>query len=159
MTVPTSLRGLYRQRLRWARGLMQVFHKHADVALHWKYRRMWPMFVESALSIVWALCFVVLTGIWIASYAIGVPPVGASPIPNLWGMTIGTLCLLQLLVGTLVDRQYDRSILRYYAYAVWYPLVYWMFLSLTTVLSLNWLFRRPAAAAVRWNTQRSGSAA
>jgi biofilm PGA synthesis N-glycosyltransferase PgaC len=74
-------------------------------------------------------------------------------------MTIGTLCLLQLLVGTLVDRQYDRGILRYYAYAVWYPLVYWMFLSLTTVLSLNWLFRRPAAAAVRWNTQRSGSAA
>jgi biofilm PGA synthesis N-glycosyltransferase PgaC len=159
MTVPTSLRGLYRQRLRWARGLMQVFRKHADVALHWKYRRMWPMFVESALSIVWAVCFVVLTGIWLASWAIGVPPVGASPIPNLWGMTIGTLCLLQLLVGTLVDRQYDRGILRYYAYAVWYPLVYWMFLSLTTVLSLNWLFRRPVAAAVRWNTQRSGSAA
>lgn len=159
MTVPTSLRGLYRQRLRWARGLMQVFHKHADVMRHWKYRRMWPVFVESALSILWAACFVVLTAIWLVSWGLGYPPVGASPIPNLWGMTIGTLCLLQLLVGTLVDRQYDRGILRYYAYAVWYPLVYWMFLSVTTVLSLSWLLRRPQAQAVRWNTRRSGPAA
>jgi len=159
MTVPTSFKGLFSQRLRWARGLMQVFHKHADVMRHWKYRRMWPVFIESALSILWALCFVVLTTIWIASWSIGVPPVGASPIPNLWGMTIGTLCLLQLLVGALVDRRYDPGILRFYAYAVWYPLIYWMFLSVTTVLSLGWLLRRPQAAAVRWNTQRTGPAA
>lgn len=159
MTVPTTVKGLYKQRLRWARGLMQVFHKHADVMLHWKFRRMWPVFVESALSIVWALCFVVLTLIWVASYAIGVPPVGASPIPNLWGMTIGTLCLLQLLLGTLVDRRYDKGILRYYPYAVWYPLVYWMFLSVTTVLSLSWIFRRPARSGVRWDTQREGPGA
>lgn len=159
MTVPATLRGLYQQRLRWARGLMQVFHKHSDVMLHWKFRRMWPVFIESALSIVWAVCFVVLTLIWVGSYAIGVPPVGASPIPNLWGMTIGTLCLLQLLLGTLVDRRYDEGILRYYPYAVWYPLVYWMFLSITTVLSLSWIFRRPATQGVRWNTEREGPAA
>lgn len=159
MTVPTSIAGLYKQRLRWARGLMQVFHKHADVIAHWKYRRMWPVFIESALSILWALCFVVLTLIWIASWSIGVPPVGASPIPNLWGMTIGTLCLLQLLIGTLVDRRYDPEILRFYAYAAWYPLLYWMFLSVTTVLSLGWLFKRPARGSVRWDTRRTGAGA
>jgi poly-beta-1,6-N-acetyl-D-glucosamine synthase len=159
MTVPTSFKGLFKQRLRWARGLMQVFHKHADVMTHWKYRRMWPVFIESALSILWALCFVVLTLIWIASWSIGVPPVGASPIPNLWGMAIGTLCLLQLLIGTLIDRRYDPGVLRFYAYAVWYPLVYWMFLSVTTVLSLGWLFRRPVRGSVRWNTSRKGAGA
>jgi biofilm PGA synthesis N-glycosyltransferase PgaC len=156
MTVPTSLSGLYRQRLRWARGLMQVFRKHADVMAHWKYRRMWPVFIESALSTLWALCFVVLTLIWVVSYSLGVPPIGASPIPNLWGMTIGTLCLLQLLIGTLVDHRYDATILRYFVYAVWYPLLYWMFLSVTTVLSLSWLFRRAPRAAVRWDTARTG---
>jgi biofilm PGA synthesis N-glycosyltransferase PgaC len=159
MTVPSSARGLFKQRLRWARGLMQVFHKHADVITHWKYRRMWPVFVEAGLSILWALCFVVLTSIWLVSYAIGIPPVGASPIPNLWGMTIGTLCLLQLLVGTLVDRRYDPGILRHYPYAVWYPLVYWMLLSLTTVLSLGWLIRRPQRLPVRWSTARKGAGA
>jgi biofilm PGA synthesis N-glycosyltransferase PgaC len=159
MTVPASYRGLWKQRLRWARGLMQVLHKHRDVMTHWKYRRMWPVFIESSLSTLWALCFVVLTGIWTVSWSAGLPPVGASPIPNLWGMTIATLCLAQLAIGTLIDRRYDRSIVRMLPYAVWYPIVYWMFLSMGTVVSLHWLFRRPTRTPVRWNTQRTGSAA
>jgi biofilm PGA synthesis N-glycosyltransferase PgaC len=159
MTVPVSYRGLWKQRLRWARGLMQVLHKHRGVMAHWKYRRMWPVFVESSLSTLWAVCFVVLTSIWTISWAAGLPPVGASPIPNLWGMTIATLCLVQLSMGTLIDRRYDRSIVRMLPYAVWYPIVYWMFLSIGTVLSLHWLFRRPARTSVRWNTQRTGASA
>lgn len=159
MTVPVSYRGLWKQRLRWARGLLQVLHKHRDVMTHWKLRRMWPVFVESSLSTLWALCFVALTSIWTVSWAAGLPPVGASPIPNFWGMSIGTLCLLQLAVGTLIDRRYDRSILRMLPYAVWYPIIYWMFLSLGTVVSLHWLFRRPTRTSVRWNTQRTGASA
>lgn len=159
MTVPLSWRGLFRQRLRWARGLMQVLHKHADVIVTWKRRRMWPVFVESVLSILWALCFVLLTVVWTASYAVGTPPVGASPIPNLWGMAIATICLLQLLTGAIVDRRYDRGILRSLPYAVWYPLLYWAFLALTTVLSLPYLFRRPVQGPVRWTTAREGRAA
>ena len=159
MTVPATYRGLWKQRLRWARGLMQVLHKHRDVMAQWKYRRMWPVYVESSLSTVWALCFVVLTSIWTVSWMAGLPPVGASPIPNLWGMAIATLCLVQLTVGTLIDRRYDPSIVRMLPYAVWYPIVYWMFLSLGTVMSFHWLFRRPARTSVRWNTQRTGSAA
>ncbi|MCI1193104.1 glycosyltransferase [Calidifontimicrobium sp. SYSU G02091] len=158
MTVPLSWRGLYRQRRRWARGLMQVLHKHADVMRHWRYRRLWPVFVESSLSILWAVCFVVLSAIWIASYALGLPPVGASPIPNLWGMTIATICLAQLFTGAWVDRRYDPDIVRFVPYAVWYPLVYWMFQSVTTVLSLSYLFRRPQREAVRWRTVREGAA-
>ena len=158
MTVPLGLRGLFRQRLRWARGLMQVLHKHADVIVTWKRRRMWPVFVESVLSIFWALCFVLLTLLWAISYAVGLPPVGASPIPNLWGMAIASICLLQLLTGALVDRRYDRGILRLLPYAVWYPLLYWAFLALTTVLSLPYLFRRPVRESVRWTTAREGKA-
>jgi biofilm PGA synthesis N-glycosyltransferase PgaC len=159
MTVPLSLRGHFRQRLRWARGLMQVLRKHHDVMRHWKFRRMWPVFVESSLSILWACCFVVLTTLWIVSYAAGYPPVGASPIPNFWGMTIGTLCLLQLGVGALVDRRYDRGIWRFFPYAIYYPLVYWALLAITTVLSLRYLFMAPRTQPVTWTTQRSGSAA
>jgi biofilm PGA synthesis N-glycosyltransferase PgaC len=159
MTVPVTYRGLWKQRLRWARGLLQVLHKHRDVMAHWKFRRMWPVYVESSLSTLWAFCFVVLTAIWTVSWAAGLPPVGASPIPNFWGMSIASLCLVQLCVGTLIDRRYDRSIVRMLPYAVWYPIIYWMFLSLGTVLSLHWLFRRPTRTPVRWNTQRTGAAA
>ena len=154
MTVPESLRALFRQRMRWARGLMQVMRRHGDVLTHWKYRRMWPIFTEAALSTLWALDFVVLTVLWAVSYAAGVPPVGAHPIPNFWGMTIATICMLQLLEGVLVDRPYDPDTPRFYPYAVWYPIIYWALIQLATFLSLHHLFRRIKRQPVRWTTQR-----
>jgi len=154
MTVPSTLSGLMHQRRRWSRGLMQVLHKHRDVMRHWRYRRMWPIFIESSMSILWSVCFVVLTALWIVSYLAGYPPVGAHPIPNLWGMVIATLAMLQLLTGTLLDRRYDPDTLKYYLYAVYYPIVYWMLLAWTNFISLAWLFRRPSRQAIRWRTVR-----
>ncbi|MDO9387441.1 MAG: glycosyltransferase family 2 protein [Thiobacillus sp.] len=154
MTVPSTLSDLFSQRRRWSRGLMQVLHKHHDVILHWKYRRMWPIFIESFLSILWSACFVILTTLWIVSYAAGYPPVGAHPIPNLWGMVIATLAILQLFTGTLLDRRYDPGSLKYYPYAVYYPIVYWMLLAWANFISLHWLFRRPSRKSIRWSTVR-----
>jgi biofilm PGA synthesis N-glycosyltransferase PgaC len=159
MTVPAGWRALARQRLRWSRGLMQVLRRHADVIVRWQCRRLWPVFVESALSIAWALCFVVLTTIWLLAAALGLPPVGATPLPSVWGMSIGTVCLVQLAAGAWIDRRYDAGIVRLVAYAVWYPLLYWAFIALTTVASLPWLLRKPRAVPVRWHTPRTGARA
>jgi biofilm PGA synthesis N-glycosyltransferase PgaC len=74
-------------------------------------------------------------------------------------MTIGTICLLQLGTGALIDRRYDPFISRYYPYAVWYPIIYWAILAATTVASLTYLFRRPGKDSITWNTQRKGKAA
>lgn len=154
MTVPSGFSGLINQRRRWSRGLMQVLRKHADVMAHWKFRRMWPIFIESCLSILWSACFVLLTSLWIVSYAVGYPPVGAHPIPNLWGMVIATLAMLQLLTGSLMDRRYDPDTIKYYFYAVYYPIVYWMILAVANFISIPWLFRSPAKQAVHWRTER-----
>jgi biofilm PGA synthesis N-glycosyltransferase PgaC len=159
MAVPLSYRGLFRQRLRWARGLAQVLHKHRDVLATWNCRRLWPVFVESSLSILWSMCFVFLTALWALSYAVGLPPVGASPIPNLWGMSIATLCLVQLTTGVLIDRRYDPRVTRFLPYAVWYPIIYWAVLALTTVIAMPYLFKRPAKESVRWRTARTGKSA
>ena len=154
MNVPTTLKGLFKQRLRWARGLLQVLRKHRDVMTTWKMRRMWPIFIESSLSALWALCFVSLTTIWIISYSLGYPPIGASPIPNLWGMIIATMCLVQLFVGAWMERRYDPDILSYYPYAIYYPIVYWMFMSICSVIALPRLFWTPRAKPVVWSTPR-----
>lgn len=156
MRVPETLPALVRQRRRWALGLAQVARRHAGVLVSWRTRRMWPMFYEALLSILWAYCFVVLTALWVLSWSMGVPPVGASPIPNWWGMMIGTLCLTQLLTGVLLDSRYDRSILRYYPVAVSYPIVYWMLMALVTVFATPaGLFRRASKGAItQWKTQR-----
>lgn len=159
MTVPTSYRGLFRQRLRWARGLAQVMRRHWRVITQWKCRRMWPIFVESVMSISWSVCFFGFTLLWAVSHAVGYPPIGANPMPNLWGMTIATVCIAQLAWGTLVDARYDRDTPKFLPYAVYYPIIYWMFLALCAVLAIPHLFRRPAKQSVRWSTTRPGEGA
>ena len=135
MNVPQSLNGLWHQRRRWALGLSQVLTRHAPEALQWKNRRLWPVLIEACLSISWAYIYVFLTIIWLTSYFVGYPPIGASPIPNLWGMLIGTTCLCQLGMGVLLDRRYDKNLGRYYIVAVFYPLVYWIMMSVITVIT------------------------
>ncbi len=135
MRVPATLRGLWRQRRRWATGLGQVLRRHGRRAMGWKTRRQWPLVIEAWASIFWAYCFVVLTLLWIFCYWIGYPPLGASPIPNWWGMLIGTMCLIQLMTGMLMDRKYDSEIPLYYFTAIFYPLLYWMLMAVITAIS------------------------
>jgi poly-beta-1,6-N-acetyl-D-glucosamine synthase len=158
MQVPSGVAGLLKQRIRWARGLAQVLRRHlGGVALSWRQRRFWPVLVEAILSIGWAYCAVLLTGIWGLSWAAGLPPIGVSPIPNWWGMLIATCCLLQLLTGVLIERRYDRDITPYYGVAVLYPVIYWMLMIVVTFvgtpLGLFGKLRRGSVS--RWRTART----
>lgn len=155
MTVPSTFPALWRQRRRWATGLVQVLRRHWPIALDWRCRRQWPVLVEAALSIVWAHAFVVLMLFWLVSLAIGIEPVGASPFPNGWGMLIGSLCLVQLSVGVLLDRRYDRSVVSAVWIAPLYPLLYWAVMAAVTVRSTipALLASRPSAPA-QWHTSR-----
>jgi len=135
MRVPQSLQGLWRQRRRWALGLSQVQHRHWRTVLRWEHRRFWPVLLEANLSVFWAYTYVFLSMVWLVSYALGYPPVGASPIPNFWGMLIATVCVLQLITGVLLDRHYDRTLPRYFVTAVFYPLIYWILMAVITVVT------------------------
>jgi biofilm PGA synthesis N-glycosyltransferase PgaC len=156
MRVPATLRGLWRQRRRWATGLAQVLRRYGRQGVAWKSRRLWPLIFESFLSLAWAYCFVLLTTLWIISYSVGYPPIGASPIPNWWGMLIATMCLAQLLTGVLLDRRYDRRIPLFYVMAIFYPLVYWIIMAVVTALSTPRaiLESHTRRAPVRWKPVR-----
>lgn len=155
MRVPERLRDLWKQRRRWSFGLAQVLRRHGRAALAWRNRRFWPVVAESVTSIFWGYSFVILTTVWTISYAVGYPPVGASPIPNWWGMMMATVCLGQLLTGVLLDRRYDIGLGRSYAVAVFYPLIYWMLLALVTFRSTpEGFLRAPARKGTRWRTRR-----
>src|SRR5439155_892529 len=109
---PGILRPLWKQRRLWARGLAQVLRRHYHVPFRWKLRRLWPVWYESVASILWAYTMVGITLYWVVSRASGYVPYGASPIPNFWGMTIATACMVQLFVGALMDAPYDKGVLR-----------------------------------------------
>jgi poly-beta-1,6-N-acetyl-D-glucosamine synthase len=158
MEVPPTLGELWKQRRRWARGLAQVLSKHRHVIGTWKLRRLWPVFWEGVLSIAWAYTFLGLTTYWVVAHAVGFSPYGSSPIPNLWGMLIATACLAQLATGVLLDRRYDRDLAKYFPFAVLYPLVYWMLMSvISAIYTIDGLLRKRPAVQV-WHIHRAGGA-
>ncbi len=156
MRVPQSVDGLWRQRRRWALGLSQVLVRHWREMMHWKHRRFWPVLIEANMSVVWAYIYVLLTIVWIVSYAVGYPPIGASPIPNFWGMLIATVCLGQLVTGVLLDKAYDALLPRYFIVAVFYPLIYWILMAVITVTTtpLGFNVNRQKSKYTLWKTIR-----
>src|SRR5579864_8490234 len=155
MIVPDTLTVWWKQRRRWALGLGQILRRHARIFKDWRCRRMYPLYVESALSYLWSLTFIAVTAFWIFCYAMGYPPKGGSPIPNLWGMLLFTFCLMQLACGTWIDSKYDPQIKRYFATSILYPSLYWLLLAMTSsVYTTRGLLKRiNPFAPTRWHIQ------
>jgi len=154
MQVPETLRGLWRQRKRWALGLAQVLKRNAPMLADWRSRRLWPVFVEAVLSIAWAYCAVTMFGFWVASYALGLQPLGANPVPNFWGMVIATVALAQLGVGVWLDQHYNRRVRRFYLWAAMYPLFYWGLMLVITVSATPAALLGRRRSTSHWKTDR-----
>jgi len=154
MQVPETLRGLYVQRKRWATGLAQVLHRNASMFGDWRTRRLWPVFIEAIVSVMWAYTAVTMIGFWALSYAIGLAPLGANPLPNFWGMVIATVALVQLGVGLWLDRHYNPSVGRFYLWAAMYPLFYWMLMLVITVTATPAALLGRRRRTTHWKTER-----
>ena len=154
MQVPETLKGLYRQRRRWATGLAQVLRRNATMFRDWRSRRLWPVFIEAVLSVAWAYTAVLMIGYWSLSYAMGLHPLGANPVPNFWGMVIATVALVQLGVGVWLDRRYNRTVGRFYLWAAMYPLFYWMLMLCITVVATPGALLGRRGTTSHWKTER-----
>lgn len=153
--MPETLRGLYRQRQRWATGGIQTVLRYSLVLLHPRHWRMWPVWGEYLLSVLWAYAmFLVLL---LAIVRPWMPPgwqVGF--FPEWRGTLLGITCMTQMLVSLWIDRYYDRHLLRYFLWTVWYPLAFWMISMVTTVIALpRALLRRTGKRAI-WRSPDRG---
>ena len=157
MLVPETIGVWWKQRTRWATGLGQVLRRHSYIFTGWRWRRLQPLYIESVLSYMWAVTFIVITSYWIFCHAVGHPPRGGSPVPNFWGMLIYSCCLVQLAVGTWMDSKYDPDIVRHYPVSIIYPTFYWILLTLSTcIYTTVGLFRRiDLLKPIRWNIEHS----
>ena len=153
--MPETLRGLYRQRQRWATGGIQTVLRYSLVLLRPRHWRMWPVWAEYLLSVLWAYAmFLVLL---LAIVRPWMPPgwqVGF--FPEWRGTLLGITCMTQMLVSLWIDRYYDRHLLRYFLWTVWYPLAFWMINMVTTVIALpKALLRRTGKRAI-WRSPDRG---
>lgn len=136
--VPETVKGLWRQRLRWSQGGVEVLRKHRGIWKDWRQRRLWPIYVENCTSIFWAYCFwfMALASLTIAIFDLAFPVYIAPPMPPRWtGSLLAMICILQFSVSMMVDRTYEKKMLRYLFWIIWYPFMYWMISSLTVVFA------------------------
>lgn len=139
--VPETLRGLWRQRLRWARGGMEALLVHWRALLRWRGRRMWPVMVELVVSTAWCYLVVAVIAAWLVSQVapawVPEPLRVSSLLPGWSGSLLAMVCLLQFSVGLALDRRYEGSgLVRQLFWAIWYPALYWLITAGTSVVAL-----------------------
>jgi len=161
IVVPETLRGLWQQRMRWARGGIEAARKHSYLLGRWSERRMWPVFIEYLLGAVWCygwlltvilfLCTWLFPDTWPVKYSV------PTLFPRWTGVVLAMTSLLQFTVGLFLDSHYEKGILRNLYWAIWYPMVYWTLSSITTVMAIpQVLLRHGRPQHVRWQSPDRG---
>ncbi|MFP4698479.1 MAG: poly-beta-1,6-N-acetyl-D-glucosamine synthase [Eubacteriales bacterium] len=158
MLVPETLIGLWKQRVRWAQGGMEVLIRHKNIFKDLRYRRLAPIYIEELLSIVWAIGWITLL-----IYSIYDMITGGPTIFRLFrsGAYLSVLCLIQFFVAMVIDRRYDEQLLKYYLWAIWYPTFYWYFNAFVIIRALPRAitFRKRQKKFATWNSPDRGISA
>jgi biofilm PGA synthesis N-glycosyltransferase PgaC len=149
--VPESIRGLWRQRLRWARGGMEAALRHSRSIFRWPKRRMWPVLAELMVSTAWCYAVFLVLIAWILTQLAPawIPPglQVATLLPGWSGSLLAMVCLLQFLTGLALDRRYEgRGLMRQLFWAIWYPALYWIIAAGTSVVALPLALRHRGRA-------------
>ena len=150
--MPETLRGLWRQRRRWADGGLEVLAANLDLLAHPRQWRLLPLLLEPLASLLWANLLALLLllaplapllqGQWGLS--------AAGWLPH--GFTVALLlaCALQFAISFWLDRPYDVGLRRIGFWMIWYPAAYWLLSFAATVVACwRWPRRRNGVRA-RW---------
>ncbi|WP_266157316.1 poly-beta-1,6-N-acetyl-D-glucosamine synthase [Dyella silvatica] len=149
--MPETLHGLWKQRLRWAQGGVEVILRYSTGLLRWRHRRKWLVALEYIFSLAWAYVMLLIITLWLLGLVLPLPPALYIPtlLPQWHGVVLGMVCLIQFAASTLIDRRYEVRVGRNYYWMIWYPLVYWLLITAATVVAFpKALFKRKGTRAV-----------
>lgn len=157
--MPETLRGLWKQRQRWAQGGAEVGLKYISVLFSWKQRRLWPLMLDFLLSTVWAFAMALTIALWALGTFVDLDP--ALRVTRVWppsftGMILAMSCLLQFGVSVLIERRYEPGIARSLFWIVWYPFVYWLINLCTTLFSFPKVMLQIRRRRARWSSPDRG---
>jgi len=151
--MPETLKGLWKQRLRWAQGGAEVFLVNIRRLWAWEFRRMWVLFAEFCLSTIWAFSYAISILLFFLSLVVTLPEnllIHRILPPEFTGLLLGAVCLLQFFVSLLIDRRYEKGIAKSLFWVIWFPVVYWMLSLFTTLVAFPKVMLRRRRARARW---------
>lgn len=112
---------------------------------------MWVIYLEYITSVCWAYSMAFVIGMWLVGLVFPMPERWqVSLMPGWHGVLIGSTCLMQVLVAMMLDRSYDRPMLRHFYWMIWYPLAYWMLNMATTIVAVPKSLLRHAGKRAIW---------
>lgn len=136
--MPETLRGLWKQRLRWAQGGVEVLRRYGHQVLRWHRRRMWGVLLEYTTSVLWAYVMAAIFALYLLGLLLPLPDTLSVPtlLPQWHGVILGVTCLVQFAVSLIIDSRYEKGLWRVYFWVIWYPLAFWLISMLTTVVAV-----------------------
>lgn len=154
MQVPTTVRSLWAQRKRWARGQGEVLRSHLRDIVRWKHRSLWPLALEGLASLVWVMGLAIGLVLMLIDFA--VPSIDSvSDFTLVWGIAISIVALLQVGLAIRLDARYDPLAKGAYLLAPIYPLCFWLFSAAAALRTETvGLVNGPRKERVVWNIER-----
>lgn len=151
--MPETLKGLWKQRLRWAMGGTQVLLKNLNIFRHPRQLRLWVLMAEMILTLIWAYTILLLVCLWGLNGMFGgflSPDFNLPLLPETSGLLLGITCLIQFGLSLWLDSPYDRYRGEQYYWMIWYPCVFWMVVVCTSIVALPLVLRRQGGQRARW---------
>lgn len=153
MLVPETLKGLVKQRKRWAQGGQEVMFRHANIFKSWRRRRMYPIYVEQVMSLGWMLLWLLLT----ITELFRLLYTADSYVPYLWkSQYLSVICMIQFIVALCLEKKYERGIFRYMVSAAWYPIIYWVVNGVVALLAFPKTLFRNRKKLATWKSPDRG---
>lgn len=151
--MPETIRGLYKQRLRWAQGGAEVILKYSREVWRLKNIRLWPLYFEYIVTLIWAYLLFAFFFTSIVQAVCGTV--------NLIPFKLGNLAtfiafLIQLSVSIYIDSRYEGKLFRYFISCIWYPYVFWLINSLTLVHGFPKALLRDKNRKATWTSPDRG---
>jgi poly-beta-1,6-N-acetyl-D-glucosamine synthase len=151
--MPETLSGLWKQRLRWAEGGVQMMQDYFWKMLRGAMPSLIPVYVNYLLSVLWSYVMVATLAasiLWLLQIDTSAFLPQFSVIPQWWGLALAVTYLLQALVSQALESRYETGMTRTLFWMIWYPLAFWMITTLTTVVALPRALMRPRKERTTW---------
>jgi biofilm PGA synthesis N-glycosyltransferase PgaC len=156
MQVPTTLRSLWAQRRRWARGQGEVLRAHLGEALWWRNHWMWLVALEAVASLLWVL--LLAAAIIVAALGLALDESTLVGFGLTWGIALAVIATLQVTVALLFDKTYDPQGWLAFLAEPLYPLLFWLFSALAALRAETvGLALGPESSPVLWHIPRDSA--